>query len=72
MEFKRPNKDSVDLGDYLVNNRRLFPITKIRDLGILCRGNFEGVSTRYEMVIILKRDGTYLVGEKVFTGTGRI
>jgi len=70
MEFKRPNKSNVSLGDILVVSRQnhgisMFPITQVRDLSICANSEEWGHFRRiYDDAIVLKKDGSYLVGKK--------
>ncbi len=79
-EFIRPNKDNVNLGDFLVfweeekrGRGRCF-LTVIDDVGELNVGakykgeyRVQNITIGYDYIIILKRDGRFLVGKEVLT-----
>ena len=71
--LKTPNKNIVELGDLLViegmpGNIAVIPITEIREDGVSAfseHGTRVSGSCSYNKAVILKKDGTYLVGSKV-------
>jgi len=71
MEMRTPDKNNVELGDLLVievNNRSvLLPIISILDEGVVASGQYlRGLAKRpYNEAVILKKDGTYLIGSEV-------
>jgi len=70
MRFKNPNYDNVDLGDLLVcedssGTSLILPITEVIEDGVVGHGYHAHVTREYERCVILKRDGSYLVGEDV-------
>jgi len=74
IRLRTPNKDNVEPGDLLVidtgipDNISVIPIDEIREDGVSAFSKY-GVrvsgSCPYHLAIILKKDGTYLVGNKV-------
>ena len=81
MEFRRPTAENVELGDYLVeySNRKflLLPISRVNPGDVEASikydsGGSESSSKAYVDAVILKQNGTYLVGESVNTTSFRI
>ena len=68
-EFKRPNKDNVEIGDLLVveggMNLHTYPIEKVGNDIVVSSVTGGLSSTYYKRAIVLKKDGSYLVGEHV-------
>jgi hypothetical protein len=74
LRIETPNNKNVELGDLLVidtgipENISIIPIDEIREDGISAHSN-HGVrvsgSCPYHSAIILKKDGTYLIGNRV-------
>ncbi|MBI2572690.1 hypothetical protein HYV86_02430 [Candidatus Woesearchaeota archaeon] len=74
-QFERPTRQNVELGDLLLTGDNQFvipvPITNIDDTHIYADGVSPGggcmigVSRDYGVAIVLKVNGTYLVGEQV-------
>jgi len=64
-EFKRPTKDNVELGDFVVREAVrsiiLSPVEETDKKAI----HAIGTSVRYEDAVVLKKDGSYLVGENI-------
>ena len=70
MKFTKPNKDNVELGDFLVAEDSFHvpligPITKVNEKEIVAFTTLSAYSRSYENAIVLKKDGSYLVGENV-------
>jgi hypothetical protein len=74
MDFERPTRDNVEIGDLLVWMDKgiafLFPITDTDKSGINVQVRGEGLeeyvgNKPYSEAVILKKDGRYLVGERV-------
>lgn len=67
-EFMRPKKGNVELGDLLIMeaNNRMFPvpITGLSNVRISARGSWISGNAKYEDAVVLKQDGSYLVGER--------
>jgi len=74
METKSPNRNNVDLGDLLLatgihGRSTILPIYRIEDNLVYGRlqddDNGHFTSTSYGEAVVLKQDGTYLVGESI-------
>jgi hypothetical protein len=68
--FTRPTKQNVELGDLLVtefpgeDGTRVMPIVDLGDNELSARGSAGFVRRAYEQAVVLKKDGSYLVGKK--------
>jgi len=67
-KFKRPNKNNVGVGDFLVikNKSQEIKLAPIKDVfkdRVWAEWYDGGESKIYEKALILKKDGTYLVGK---------
>lgn len=72
MKIKRPTRNNVELGDLLVaegcffcSGLMLVPITEVKEKKIFAQSIDASVSVPYEEAVVLKRDGSYLIGERV-------
>ena len=68
--FTKPNKDNVDLGDFLVAEDSfhvpvLGIITDIGEEKITARSTLISLSIPYKTAVVLKKNGSYLVGENI-------
>ena len=68
-EHIKPNKNSVDLGDFLIltyGDIVLAEIVKINEHDVVADvENNISFHCPYEKAVILKRDRTYLIGDKI-------
>lgn len=80
MEVKRPNKRNIELGDFLVvssaNERDPVEMLEIKAVnsGTIRGDSPSGHRTsfrKYDNAVVLKKDGTYLVGRKVYAEATR-
>lgn len=70
MDLQSPNKDNVDLGDLLVlegfkGGIKVMPITALEEKQIIAESHDSPSSSPYDLAIVLKKDGAYLVGESI-------
>ncbi len=70
MESTRPHSKNVELGDFLVEGFGrgdcvLFPVKGVYFRGVSVRDGKRLIKRSYEKAVILKMDGSYLVGREV-------
>lgn len=72
MEFERPTRENVELGDFLVAQQRrrtrLLEIQRLDSGGISAGDSGDmglGITKAYSQSVIIKKDGSYLVGADV-------
>ena len=70
MDVQTPDKGNVGLGDLLVlegfkGGLNLLPITAVEEQQLRAGSGNDTGSSPYALAIILKKDGSYLVGEEL-------